>query len=365
MKLNILLALLLLTACSTSHIDSTPTMSAKKTEATSPFSPTASYQSQVPARGLDYGQVLERISFSSCFNQDLPAPLWKDILDSKSDLFLFMGDNIYGSSPHQKPLSDQYRKADQNLDYKKLRETVPILATWDDHDYGERDGGSDWGGKDNARRDFLNYWSYARNSMPLDQPGIYHSKMIGPKNKVVQVIMLDTRYNRSPLKQSENAQQSGRDYLPNQDGTILGEAQWNWLELQLKKPAKLRFVVSSIQLIADEPPFEKWSNFPKERQRFFELLQKTRVKNVIVLSGDRHMGSISKMELKGWGSLHEITASSINRPNSYTDQDRHYIGEAFNGVNYGLAQIDWQKKKVAIELRTSENKAVNQVEIFF
>jgi len=323
----------------------------------------STYVSSLPSRGLDYSVTLSRIAFGSCANQDQPEPLWKDVEAAQPDLFLFMGDNVYASSPNQQPIAEQYRKMDQIPEYRSVREKVPFMATWDDHDFGLRDGGADWVGKDNARRDFMNYWTYVRNAIPLEQGGVYHAKIIGPKKKLVQVIMLDTRYYRSPLKERPGMEGKAMDYLPSEDGTMLGEGQWQWLEKQLQRPAQIRFIVSSIQLIAEDPKFEKWGNFPKERQRFFDLLKKTHAKNVILLSGDRHIASISKIDLKNYGPLYEITSSSINRPNHYPDADSHYLGPVYNKENYGLATMDWKNKKVNVEIRGLGNAVENKVEI--
>lgn len=321
------------------------------------------YVSPLPTRGLDDDDVLSKIAFGSCFNQDQPAPLWQDIAQTKPDLFLFMGDNVYASSPAQQPIAEQYRKLDQVPAYRALRAEVPFMATWDDHDYGQQDGGADWSGKALARRDFLNYWLYVKNRIPPEQTGIYHAQILGPRKKTVQVIMLDARSYRSPLKALPSTDGKPAGYEQNQDGTVLGEAQWEWLETQLKRPAEVRFLVSSIQVIATEPPFEKWGNFPKERQRLFDLIAKTRAQNLILLSGDRHSGSISKTTLKSYGDLYEVTASSINRPHTHPDQDRHYINSSYNRENFGLAQIDWTRRLMKIEILGLGNQTVNSVEI--
>lgn len=323
----------------------------------------STYVSSLPARGIDYSATLTKVAFGSCANQDKPEPLWKDIGAANPDLFLFMGDNVYASHPSQQPIAEQYRKMDLIPEYRTVRENVPFMATWDDHDFGMRDGGADWTGKDNARRDFTNYWTYIRNSIPLEQGGVYHAKIIGPKKKAVQVIMLDTRYYRSPLKEKPGMEDKAMDYIPQDEGTVLGQNQWEWLEAQLKRPADVRFIVSSIQLVATDPKFEKWGNFPKERQRFFDLLKKTRAKNVIVLSGDRHVATIAKTNVQTYGPLYDITSSSINRANDYSDSDSHYVGSVYNKENFGVASIDWAKKKVAVEIRGFNNEVVNSVDI--
>lgn len=331
----------------------------------SSLSPDATnYISTIPVRGLDYDEAPTKIAFGSCANQDEPQPLWKDILDTKPDLFLFMGDNVYASNPSQKPIAEQYRKLDLIPEYRAIREKVPFMATWDDHDYGQRDGGADWIGKASARKDFLNYWLYVKNSIPLEQLGIYHAKIIGPKNRSVQIIMLDTRSYRSPLIERP-ARPDGQPvgYELQNEGTLLGETQWEWLEAQLKRPADLRFIVSSIQVIADQPPFEKWANFPKERQRLFDLITKTRARNTILLSGDRHSASIAKVHLKNYGDLYEVTSSSINRPHGNADTDSHYIRAAYNKENFGLANIDWSRRLLKIEIFAAGNEPVNSLEL--
>lgn len=321
------------------------------------------YYSPIESRAVNDDQPLANIAFGSCFNQDQEAPIWKTISQSNPELFIFLGDNVYASHSSQKPIADQYRKLDQVEGYRALRENIPFMATWDDHDYGLRDGGVDWSGKEMARRDFLNYWTYLRDIIPPEQGGIYHSKTIGPKQQMVQIIMLDTRFYRSPLKERPGNEGKAYDYEPDTTGTVLGEEQWLWLERQLTQPAQVRLIISSIQLIANDPKFEKWDNFPQERKRFFDLLAKTGAKNVIVLSGDRHSASISKVDLPSYGPLYEVTSSAINRPNNFADKDSHYIGDAYTKENFGVAQIDWKKKVVKLEIRDIQNNPVNAIEL--
>ena len=50
------------------------------------------------AAELAADQVIQRIAFGSCAHQDKPQPIWKSIAAAKPDVFLFLGDNIYGDS---------------------------------------------------------------------------------------------------------------------------------------------------------------------------------------------------------------------------------------------------------------------------
>lgn len=364
MKKIALILLFLLPACST--IQSPPTSTTPPVAKVSSEAPKVTkYLSDLPFRGLNTGATLTTIAFGSCANQDQPQPIWKTIEGNNPELFLFMGDNVYASNPTQRPRAEQYRKLDLIPEFRSLREKVPFLVTWDDHDFGLKDGGASWSEKDAAQEDLMNFWSYTRAALPMNQKGIYHSKIIGSKKQRVQIIMLDTRYFRSELLDRPGLEGKAYNFLPNEKGTVLGEAQWSWLEKELKKPAELRIVVSSYQLIPNDPTFEKWGNFPKERQRFFDLIKKTKAKNVVIFSGDRHIGSISKMPLKGYGDLVEITASALNRPTNFSDADQFYVGNFYNKENFGLAHIDWARKKMNVELKSLTNEVVNQISIPF
>lgn len=322
----------------------------------------------VVPRGFDFANAPEIVAFGSCAHQDKPQPIWEVIAKNNPELFIFSGDNVYASTPETKPIAAQYKKMNLIPEFRRFRESVPILAIWDDHDFGTNDSGADNPEKEEAKKEFLNNWSYVRDSMKMGQKGIYHSKILGgvrKKSPMFQVILLDTRWFRSPLKKIEEPENPRKKFGPTDDKktTILGEDQWEWLEKQLRKPADVRVVVSSIQFVAEEHGYEKWANFPHEKERFINLLKKTGARNLFIVSGDRHAGTIAKQEIKGWGTLYDITASGINRTSDFDETDKAYIGERYKSENFGLMQIDWSHKKIDLQIRNIDNKIVNSAEI--
>lgn len=342
-------------------------------------------EADLPFRGLDTSAHIQTIAFGSCANQDKPQPIWSTILKQNPDLFLFMGDNVYASRPEQKPLSEQYKKLNRIPEYRAIRERVPFMAIWDDHDYGSNDSGKDNPEKEQTRKEFLKYWSYLNQTLPSHQKALYHSKIFGSKKQTVQVIFLDTRWDRSPLKKISDADittpapentesvvavkkikgEYEADTGP--DKHFLSEQQWQWLESELKKPAALKILVSSIQVIANDHHFEKWGNFPLERERLLNLIQKTKSKNLVILSGDRHAASIAKLDTKKSGTLYDITASALNKEakegNELTDST--YLSEAFGEPNFGLLKINWNQKKALIEIRSQQDEVKQSVEVSF
>ena len=192
---------------------------------------------------LDQSKRLNRIAMGSCVRQGDPQPIWKAVAESKPDLFLFLGDNIYGDSKDMRVLRKKYSQLAAEIGFQRVTRTCPILATWDDHDYGADDAGVEYPKKVESQQIFLDFFAEPADSVRRQTPGIYDAKVIGPPGQRVQIILLDTRYFRGPLKLKPRkpGEKRGDRYLPNPDTsvTLLGETQWTWLEEQLRQPAGL------------------------------------------------------------------------------------------------------------------------------
>ncbi|MDP1909541.1 MAG: alkaline phosphatase D family protein, partial [Hyphomicrobium sp.] len=208
-----------------------------------------------PASAAAQGRApLSRIALGSCAKQTMPQPIWDAVLAWRPELFVFMGDNVYGDfkSANATALKEAYAAAQQIAGYERLRETVPHLAIWDDHDYGSNDAGADFAHKAVSKALFLDFWKAPAADMRRGREGIYESRVIGPPGRRVQVILLDVRWFRSPLKLTDQRGAAGKQrYLPDSDPakTMLGATQWAWLAGELRKPAELRLIVSSTQVL--------------------------------------------------------------------------------------------------------------------
>lgn len=216
------------------------------------------------------GEVpLRRVAFGSCAQQEKPQPIWKHIVAAKPELFLFLGDTIYADTTDMEVMKAKYAKFAVLPGWQQLLKTCPVLATWDDHEYGANDAGAEYPKKKESQQLFLDFFNVPKESPRRKQEGVYHAAVFGPADKRVQVILLDTRYFRSKLKKKIRFIPADGAYEPNNDpmATMLGDAQWKWLEQQLKVPARLRLLCSSIQLVAEDHGHEKWMNLPRERDK--------------------------------------------------------------------------------------------------
>jgi alkaline phosphatase D len=325
----------------------------------------------VAARGAE--PVVSRIAFGSCAKQDRPQPIWDAVVETKPQAFLFLGDNIYADTEDMDVMRAKYRLLGEQPGYQRLLETCEVLATWDDHDYGVNDGGAEYPKKRESQQVFLDFFNAPRDDPRRTREGVYSARVFGPPGKRVQVILLDGRYFRSPLKVGFQPGEPGDGYrgkyAPNtdRDATLLGKDQWIWLEQQLRMPAEVRLIGSGIQVIADEHGSEAWGNFPHERARLFQLLRKTEAHGVVLLSGDRHLAEIARLgpeEPLGIGyPLYDITSSSLNTPSgNFTkagtrfanEINRYRVGLTYFDTNFGLVDIDWEADDPVVRVQVRD-----------
>ncbi len=314
---------------------------------------------------------VSRVAFGSCAKQDKPQPIWAAISEQKPDVFVFVGDNIYGDSDDVDVLRKKYAQLGEIEGFAKLRAACPVLATWDDHDFGRNDAGADYPSKLASQQAMLDFFGEPADSPRRKQEGVYAAYEFGPAERRVQLILLDTRYHRSPLTKAEKSDLpppgSGRPgpYIANTaaDATILGDRQWRWLEEQLMRPARVRLIASSIQVVAEEHGYEKWMNFPAERGRLLALISKTRAEGVIFLSGDRHSAELSRLTAErgsdgpGHYPLYDLTASALNQPRGFQNElNRWRVGTVYFQPNFGLITIDWETPMPTVRLEIRDEK---------
>ena len=155
---------------------------------------------------------LTRIAFGSCAKQSKEQPIWDTVLANHPDLFVFLGDNIYGDTRDMKELRAKYGQLAAKPGFQKLRATTPIVAVWDDHDYGEDDAGGDYPMKEQSREIFLDFWNEPDDSPRRSRNGIYASYLFGPEDRRVQIILPDLRFNRTAIARQDLGGQSYREW---------------------------------------------------------------------------------------------------------------------------------------------------------
>jgi alkaline phosphatase D len=267
---------------------------------------------------------LQRIAFGSCNRQHNQQPLWRDLIQKRPDLFIWAGDNVYADSKNPRGIQAAYQMQEQVEDYALFKSMVPIIGTWDDHDFSYNNASGDYPHKAQSQQYFLDFLDEHKLSPRRFQEGIYTSHLYGRAPEQIKIILLDNRY----FKDLDPA------------APLLGQPQWEWLEKELAASrASLHFIVGGLSFFAPKLPFsEEWEDYPQELNRLMQLMHKYRPKGLVFLSGDKHFGTIFSrfgfLEFMSSGMTH-VTRIPL-RP--YVRQK--YENPLFQ-MNYGLIDVEW------------------------
>ena len=372
-RITAALAILSLTACQTTQLPETEIGSAEAALAGYYASiPDSALPATAPGKALPgEDAVLTRILVGSCNDEERESPALAQIAREKADLFLMIGDNVYGdkdgpryegNDPDLKEVRESFSDLGKQADFVAARAAHPMMVAWDDHDYGANDAGSDFPFRILAERVHEQFWDL-RDTEAASHPGTYYAKSFGPEGQRTQIIMLDTRYFRSPLAATDDWGAAGKErYMPSAaaEQTLLGEAQWEWLKTKLEEPADLRLLVSSIQIVPDAHGWEAWDKLPSERQRLYDLIDETGATGIVAVSGDRHTAFLYRKDGVISQPLYELTSSSLNL--SFRDEsdeiDTAQIGSGYAKTNFGSVNVDWEKGEALLAIHAESGETV-------
>lgn len=299
------------------------------------------------------------IAFGSCNNQTLENTLWAEIKKNNPEIWIWGGDIIYSDTDDMTFLEKNYTVQKNKPEYKNFVQDIDVLGTWDDHDYGLNDGGKEYTQKEASQQLFLDFLDVAKDDPRREQEGVYFSKEYKVGKNNLKIIILDTRYFRTALAIDTI---SKKRYLPTLDSKadMLGDKQWKWLENELtNSKASFHIIMSSIQFLSAEHGFESWGNMPNEVEKFETILEKSKAKNVILLSGDRHISEISKKEVEGLAfPLIDFTSSGMTHSyTSYSGEPNKYrIVDVVFDKSFGILNINFENNTVEMEIRGEHNE---------
>ena len=318
----------------------------------------------------------------SCAYQTKPQHVWRTLLSTQPELFLFNGDIVYGDCANLTScdaLPRAWRDLFANSNFRRAATTLPMMGMLDDHDYGQNDCDVSNPHKRFAKEIFLERFGVPRTDVRHRRDGLYTHRVFGPPGRRVQVVLLDTRWFRSPFVPTDcyrcrlkeryvayNRTQSARH-------TILGEAQWAWLEHEVfTQPAELRLLVSTVQVLAVGHGWERWGLIPTEVDRLVRLISTSGARGVVLVSGDRHTGGIYRLprgeSFDGRTRAHggepapydliEVTSSSLTHSFRTTSADEpasFRVGHLTHMNNFGTVRLDWEARTLTLDLRQSDD----------
>ena len=313
-------------------------------------------------------QEILTLGFGSCLHQDRSMAILKTIEKKELDLFMFIGDNVYGDQKDGEldKLIRTYKQQYNNLE--NFLKNVSTEFIWDDHDFGLNDGGSDYRYKDRAKELFLETWKIPSQDPRRLRDGLYFDKMIEKNGLKVHLIFLDNRSFKSEWKLTDEFNKEGKeryvkDFDP--DKTLLGKKQWQWLKDKLNEDSDIKIILSSLQILSLGHGWESWDKLPLERERLFNLIDESNVSNLFILSGDRHRGGFYRFKTDDNNDIYEFTSSSLNLPIPFNTEEKGplRIGSTYRKANFGVFRIF--EDKVVMELTSDKGKVVNSLNVEF
>jgi alkaline phosphatase D len=247
-----------------------------------------------------------RFAICSClYDKDHEPAIWRTLIKQKPQVILFIGDSVYadkgadrwGATPLH--LWRRFCEARLTLEIYYSRKLIPILAVWDDHDFGADDGGAEtYPYVKESQENFMQFFAQDESHCRwLSRgPGVSSAIHLGSQ----LFLLLDDR--------SFRKRQGSTDRYAH-----WGEKQENWfLDLISRNPGPT-WLFNGSQIFPMMLYKESVSGDHKEQ--FHGLLKKLKSlsSRVIFGSGDVHFSEISKIEKSAVGyPTYEITSSSMH-----------------------------------------------------
>jgi alkaline phosphatase D len=261
-----------------------------------------------------------------CRNEQTGYPIFDLMLAQKPDFTILLGDLIYGDdtcpSPPNASGSDftastltQYRAKHRyqhgSPALQRFLASVPIWATWDDHDVRNNFSGRYDPQMPVGRQALLEYWPI--RTPPDDPTRLYRQLRYGAD---VELFVLDTRQYRS-----RNADLDG----PKK--TMLGPTQLAWLLDGLtRSTAKWKLIATSVPLSTPKggslamPGNDSWARgkdgtgFQTELRVIVDTILSRRILNVVWLAGDVHYVQANAYDANGDGVMdfHEFICGPLS-----------------------------------------------------
>jgi alkaline phosphatase D len=228
--------------------------------------------------------------------------MWDTIASFKPSALLMLGDNVYIDLPREAgPLHRYtYYQRQSRPEFRRLTVSVPVFATWDDHDAAVDDI---WLGpyrdKPSWKPSMLKLqkenWNNPSYGDP-DWPACWFKFAIGD----VDFFVLDCRYYRTnPFAEKR---------------TMLGPAQKAWLLTELKRSnATFKVIASSVAWASGAKPGSRdtWDGFPEEREEIFALIDDNSIDGVVLLSADRHRSDAWKIPRPDGYPLYDLMSARL------------------------------------------------------
>ena len=291
------------------------------------------------------------------WNKKEQDQMWTELFSKNPQMIFLIGDNVYADKymkGHYKNEDEdkyiqalsmehfwsRYVETIQTLALYKQKHLTPILAVWDDHDYGQNNGDRHFKHRRPMQKLFRDFfYTHFEEKHFFQGPGLSFAL----KTKSQNFFFMDNR--------SFQSQDSA--------GSLWGNQQEKWLLEGLNQTHSPGWIINGTQMIGRHHPFEAFeTKFPNNFKEMMEKI-KTAKSPVIFLSGDRHIGELSDFSRAlSWPyPTYEITTSPIHAkiyPKSKDlnfNKNPHILHHIANKLNYAMIESKGEKKKLSVQIK--------------
>lgn len=302
-------------------------------------------------RTFPNGPASFMIAFGSCAETGSSHSIFETIRNLDPLFFVHTGDMHYLDidTNDRARFRQAYEMVLVSPSQSALYRVIPIVYTWDDHDFGPNDSDELAPGREAAR---LTYQEYVPHYPLVSGKGnvpIYQAFTVGR----VRFIVTDTRSERNPSSLPDNVSK-----------TMLGKLQKAWLKQELlngRDAYALIVWISASDWLADLS--DGWRSYRTERRELADFIKNNQIKNLAMIAGDLHMlgiddGSNSSFATGGGGNFPVMQASPLDRFGFETDApysegrvaERGQFG-IMNVIDHGGAEVvvEWSGRNWANE----------------
>ncbi|UCG47342.1 MAG: alkaline phosphatase D family protein [Phycisphaerales bacterium] len=242
-----------------------------------------------------------RIAFGTCLHRwGIGNQRQADLITSREPTaMLLYGDiAVQDKRNHLGKHRADYQVRDFFPAWRSLSATIPVYATWDDHDYFANDKSGIPKGYTDAdragvRQVFIQCWNNPSYGFNDRRGGIFLRTRMGP----CDILMLDNRYFRT-----------------GEERGFLGNEQTAWLKKQLLDCEGPFIILSCGTMWSDYVSGGKdsWGKYdPAGREEIFTLIEENRIPGVLLISGDRHGACGFRIPRPSGYQFYEFEAASL------------------------------------------------------
>lgn len=276
---------------------------------------TGSFTTDTPGRR----PTVTTMGLGSCAPSD-PNEVWTRVVEEGCDSFVMLGDTPYIDSGDLTVARTKHRDFLRQPQLARLISSMPVWATWDDHDFGGNDIDGTFAGKRNTRTAFVDHranatYGHDENGDELtdrgEGEGLYTSFRRGP----IEVFLIDPRWFSG----------TAPSFADPGKPTCIGEVQWAWLKDRLRSSTATFKALATGMIWDDKQNSESddWGFYAHERDAILDFIAAEEIPGCFLIGGDIHVSRAldygPRVGYDLWqfivSPLHDRTIPSLNVPN--------------------------------------------------